>query len=83
MIWIHLSQALPTWLAHLSSISDLGQALLSHTHIDWNLLAQVFNTDPFAGTRKAFEHFVESGQVWAFVIGLIIGYLFRSFTTYG
>jgi hypothetical protein len=83
MVLIHLLQEMPTWLAHITATPDLTHGLLWHTHVDWSLLAQQFNTDPFAGARAAFDNFIASGQVWAFIIGLIIGYLFRSFTTYG
>jgi hypothetical protein len=83
MLLIHLLQDMPTWLAHMATIPDLSHGLLWHTQLDWSLLSQVFNTDPFAGARNAFDHFITSGQVWAFIVGLIIGYLFRSFTTYG
>ncbi|NJL35524.1 MAG: hypothetical protein HC899_01330 [Leptolyngbyaceae cyanobacterium SM1_4_3] len=51
--------------------------------IDWSLLAQQFETDVFADFRSAFNNFMESGQVWALIIGLILGYLIRSLTSYG
>lgn len=28
--------------------------------------------------QASFKHFVDSGQVWALLIGLFLGYLFRS-----
>lgn len=40
------------------------------------------DTDVIAQFQQSFKHFVESGQVWALVIGVVIGYLFRSFTSY-
>ncbi len=33
--------------------------------------------------QRAFNNFVKTGQVWAFLIGVILGYLFRTFTSYG
>ena len=32
--------------------------------------------------QNAFNHFIESGQVWAMLIGLVIGYIFHSLTSY-
>jgi len=29
--------------------------------------------------EQAWKTFIESGQVWAFLIGLFLGYLFRTF----
>lgn len=54
-----------------------------HGH-DWTVVAQsVTDTDLIGTVQKAFNHFIQSGQVWAMLIGLIIGYMFRSLTTYG
>lgn len=46
---------------------------------DVNDIAQI---DVVAEMQAAFNHFIQSGQVWALVIGLVLGYLFRSFTAY-
>lgn len=32
--------------------------------------------------QEAFNHFIQSGQVWALLIGIALGYIFRSFTAY-
>lgn len=37
--------------------------------------------DVVADMQKAFQHFVNSGQAWALLIGLFVGYMFRSFTS--
>jgi hypothetical protein len=50
---------------------------------DWIMLAQQFETDVFADFRNFMTNFIESGQIWALVIGFILGYLLRSLTTYG
>lgn len=47
-----------------------------------SLLAQQFNQDVFADIRKGFNHFIQTGQVWAMLIGFILGYLFKSATSY-
>ncbi|GAB4242384.1 MAG: hypothetical protein Kow00121_68210 [Elainellaceae cyanobacterium] len=81
---IHLMQHSVPWLGEVGvTWSSLNQhSLLWHSAIDWSLLAQ-FDTDVFRPVREFFDNFVESGQVWALLIGLIIGYLVRSLTTYG
>jgi hypothetical protein len=40
---------------------------------DINILADI---------QKSFDKFVSSGQVWALIIGIVIGYMFRSLTSY-
>ena len=61
--------------------SKLG--LLHGSPSDWILLAQQFDTDPFSGIREWFINLIETGQLWALIIGFIVGYLFRGFTSYG
>jgi len=63
------SESLPVWMWFSS--------------FDSTVLAQQANTDIVQNVQGAFDNFVESGQVWAFLIGLILGYFFRMFTTYG
>lgn len=33
--------------------------------------------------QGSFNHFVQTGQVWALLIGVVLGYMFRSMTSYG
>lgn len=82
MIAIHLFQDLATNGTVLSSI-DHWHYLQGHSPLNWSLLAEQFNTDVFANTRLWFQNFIQSGQAWAFAIGLILGYVFRSLTSYG
>lgn len=81
MLLIHLAQDMTTGLAGVITWSDWHS--YSQLPIDWSVLAQQFETDVFSDFRVAFNNFVESGQVWALVIGLILGYLIRSLTSYG
>lgn len=41
---------------------------------------QVKDTDLFANVQQSFNHFLQSGQAWSLVIGLVVGYLFRGIT---
>lgn len=88
MMWIDLAQnttawvtSATAWLADSSTWNDAGQGLSWQIHFDWSTLAQ-FDTDVFAGFRATMNNFVKSGQAWALVIGLVLGYLVRGMTTY-
>lgn len=47
------------------------------------ILAQEFNQDILGDMKGSFNAFVESGQLWALLIGVVIGYIFKSLTSYG
>ena len=72
-----------------ASVDTIAVAMhpLSHTlnEVAQNsmFLAQHTDADLVAEFQKSFKQFVESGQVWAMLIGLIIGYFFRAMTTFG
>lgn len=72
-----------TPLAHIPHI-DLFQSL--HT-TDTELLGQIKGmikeTDLGGDISKWWQHAVKTGQVWAFLIGATVGYLAKSFTSYG
>lgn len=85
MMLVQLVQHITPCLADVGSWLDISHA--SHSWIghslDWSLLAQQFDTDVFKGTRTILNNFVKSGQLWAFLIGIVVGYIFRSVTSYG
>lgn len=83
MVLIHLVQHMTPCLADTITWSDVSQGWFWHSRIDWSMLAQYINPDVFAATRSFFNNFIKSGQLWALLIGLIIGYIMRGFTTYG
>jgi hypothetical protein len=82
MLLIHLAQDITTGLTSVATWSEVWHSYWQ-SPMDWSLLAQQFETDVFADFRSAFNNFIESGQVWALLIGLILGYLIRSLTSYG
>ncbi|MEQ9481271.1 hypothetical protein [Coleofasciculus sp. F4-SAH-05] len=47
------------------------------------LAQQVEDPDVLGQIQQAFNNFIESGQVWAFLIGLVIGYIFRGMSSFG
>ncbi len=57
---------------------------LGNLPINWTVAAQnISDPDLLGNMQKAFNHFIQSGQVWTLLIGLIIGYAIRGLTTYG
>ncbi|MBD2501072.1 hypothetical protein [Anabaena azotica] len=51
---------------------------------DFPLLAQNITNPNFIGQmQKTWNHFVQTGQIWALLIGLFVGYMFRNLTKYG
>lgn len=79
----------PTHLTGMTQIDPLHLDLLQTLHIphDSDFLAQVNSqikeTDLAGDVSKMWQKFVKTGQVWAFLIGTIFGYLAKTFTSYG
>jgi hypothetical protein len=63
-----------------------GHLHLGNLDLDWDfLLAQAqksteFKQDVVSDMTKGWNNFVKTGQIWALMIGLVLGYLFRSVT---
>ncbi len=68
----------------MSHYNELMSQLLWHLPVNWTALAQTI-TDPdlMGQMQKAWNHFIQTGQVWALLIGLVIGYIIRNLTSYG
>lgn len=71
-------QGITAWLSSLSLSGNLVSAnwttMLAQHIDDPNLLGKV---------QSSFDHFVQSGQVWALLVGVILGYIIRGLTSYG
>ncbi|NJK40708.1 MAG: hypothetical protein HC934_03845 [Acaryochloridaceae cyanobacterium SU_2_1] len=50
------------------------------SHSLW--FAQQYQDNLGSTFQNAWDNFIQSGQVWALVIGFIVGYVFRSITAY-
>ncbi|MHC5727309.1 MAG: hypothetical protein ACYTXY_24880 [Nostoc sp.] len=68
----------------MSNYSDLISQLFWNLPVNFTALAQTI-TDPdlMGQIQKAWSHFIQTGQVWALLIGLVIGYMIRNLTSYG
>lgn len=69
-----------TMLEELPSRIFLPLQEVPATHM--GVLAQQFDQDILGDIANAWNIFIQSGQVWALVVGLVLGYLIRGLTTY-
>ena len=44
----------------------------------WQLFAQQVDVNLWNNEQKAWNNFIESGQVWALLVGLVIGWMVKS-----
>lgn len=70
-----------------SSLNVLHHSLVAqnlifqaHQHSLW--IAQQFEDNLGSSFQSTWDNFIQSGQVWALIIGFIVGYVFRSITSY-
>jgi hypothetical protein len=42
-------------------------------------MSEIKKIDIIGDFQKSFKHFIESGQVWALGIGIVLGWIFHSF----
>ncbi len=76
-------QVVPTFLNHISPWHDVLGGLSHQLSVDGLVLAQLkTNTDLFGNVGSAWNNFVKTGQLWALLIGIVIGYVFKGFTTF-
>ncbi|NHC34839.1 hypothetical protein [Scytonema millei] len=54
-------------------------------HLPWHspLAQSIKDPDLLGQWQKAFDHFIQTGQVWALLIGIFIGFLVKSMTSFG
>ncbi|AUT03628.1 hypothetical protein CLI64_26270 [Nostoc sp. CENA543] len=65
-------------------LGDLISQNFWHLPVNLTVLAQNV-TDPnvVGQMQKIWTYFVKSGQIWALLIGVCVGYVFRNLTKYG
>jgi hypothetical protein len=81
--WIDGMQFLHHYLPSDSS-SLVDSSLFNSSLFDSPTLGQlVRETDIVGDIQKWFNQFVKTGQAWAFLLGLIAGYMIKTFTTFG
>jgi hypothetical protein len=75
-----LTAETPDYLGSLINLEDTSVVGVSQTSAV--VIAQQFDQDILGDIVNAWNTFIQSGQVWALIIGLVIGYLIRGITAY-
>jgi hypothetical protein len=76
-------QIVTTGLNTIHHLNDVLGVLNTHLHMDWLVLAQqVSDTNVLGKVQEAWNNFIQTGQVWALLIGIAIGYFFKGMTSY-
>lgn len=82
MIIVNIIQEITAYPSIIDSYE--GSEIFWNFQNNWTLLAQqVTDPDLLGNFQKAFNNFIQTGQAWALLIGLIVGYMIRGFTSYG
>lgn len=71
--------SIQSFLPVSGTTATLAQANPMHGQM---ILAQHFDEDILGDLSNAWHIFIDSGQVWALLIGIVIGYLIRNLTAY-
>lgn len=81
---VNAVQSVTSWLTTQVFFNDTVPMLLAKTPFWVIVLAQqVRETDLFGQVQGAWNVFVKTGQIWAFLIGIFLGYFLKAFTTFG
>lgn len=76
-------QAVTLGLESISHWNETVAGLSNHFQVDWIVLAQdVKDPNVLGQMGNSWNHFVKTGQIWAMLIGIVIGYFFRSMTSF-
>lgn len=78
--WVELSWTPAN--SKLEMITPVEMTTQSLEETQAMVLAQQFDQDILGDLGGAVRHFIDSGQVWALLIGVILGYLIRGLTSY-
>ncbi|MGF1494935.1 MAG: hypothetical protein ACFBSC_21315 [Microcoleaceae cyanobacterium] len=65
-------------LNHLQINHPLGIAVVGKFHLNHLFLAQEVNTSLVDNVQNAWNNLLETGQLWAFLIGIGVGWWIRS-----
>lgn len=82
MMTLWVMQDVTHWVAGVTHWSDVTQ-LLHWIPLDLGFLDKPLESDPFGDVQRWFSNAMKTGQVWAFLFGLIFGYLIKTFTSFG
>ncbi len=78
---LNLIQEVTTGLATATGGSESVQLFVWKALFNGAVLAQqVSETSLFTDVQKFWNNFVQTGQIWAMLIGIVIGYAIRNIT---
>jgi hypothetical protein len=66
---------------HLFQSGSLNLDLFNNVASSGLFIAQTYKDDLFSNVGASWNNFIRSGQVWALMIGFVVGYLFRSLSS--
>jgi hypothetical protein len=75
----HLSE--PLFLIFGNLDFHINFAVSDHT--DYFLYGYVKDANVLGQIQNYWNNFVKTGQIWAMLIGIILGYMFKGLTSYG
>jgi hypothetical protein len=67
----------------MNYFSDLLSELFWHSPVTSVLAQNISDPNVLGQMQSSWNHFVKTGQIWALLIGLVIGYIIRNLTSYG
>lgn len=68
----------------MNYFSGVISQLVWQLPVNLTMLAQNINDPDVLGQmQQAWNNFVITGQVWALLIGIVIGYILKNLTSYG
>lgn len=81
---VNLMQTMTNWLSLQVYGNDSVPMLLAKMPY-WSIVLayQVRETNLWGQVQSSWNHFVQTGQIWALIIGLILGYFIKGFTSFG
>lgn len=74
---------LTTWFSHYTQVLSSMSQIVWHLPLHSTLAQSIKDPDLLGQWQKAFDHFIQTGQVWALLIGIFIGFLVKSMTSFG
>ncbi len=63
--------------------AQLEASVTLGSHTGTPVIGQYFDQDLIGTTGEMLGGFYESGQIWALLIGIVLGYGIKSFSSYG
>lgn len=75
--------SLDTWFSLSTQVFSSMSQLLWQLPWHSTLAQNIKDPDLLGQWQKAFDHFIQTGQVWALLIGIFIGFLVKSMTSFG